>query len=212
MPRVKLKIKPPHEQFERFSMTYPNDEFRILASYHAEDGLCVLMEANTSNAEAIIQDFEEASEIRSYEVLNATEQTLLIQHVMQEPAPRQMLHSAGIAPKFPLTLRNGWTIVESFTTHEQLSQLKAAFETNGVAYEVMSVTPLTDPTNLLTDHQWRVITEAVTSGYYDSPRECSLTDLAAILGISKSTASDVLHRAEGHIIKEFVATSGTETE
>lgn len=212
MPRVKLKIKPPHEQFERFSRKYPDDEFRILSSYHTENGLCVLMEADTSNAEAIIQDFEEAAKVRSYEVLNATEQTLLMQHVMQEPVPRQMLHAAGIAPKFPLTLRNGWMIVESFTTREQLSQLKSALESNGVTYEVMSITPLSDPTNLLTNRQWRVVTEAVTRGYYDSPRECSLTDLAASLGISKSTTSDILHRAEGHIIKEFIAATGTETK
>lgn len=172
----------------------------------------MLMEADTSSAEAIIQDFEEASEVRSYEVLNASEQTLLIQHVIQEPVPRQMLHSAGIAPKFPLAIRNGWVIVESFTAQEQLSQLKAGLETNGVPYEVISVTPLVDPTNLLTDRQWRVVTEAVTRGYYDSPRECSLTELAATLGISKSTASDILHRAEGHIIKEFVAAAETETE
>ncbi|MFC6766622.1 helix-turn-helix domain-containing protein [Natrinema soli] len=212
MPRVKLKIKPSHEQFERFSRRYPNDEFRILSSYDTEDGLCVLMEADTSSAEAIIQDFEEASEVRSYEVLNVSEQTLLIQHVIQEPLPRQMLHSAGIAPKFPLAIRNGWVIVESFTAQEQLSQLKAGLETNGVPYEVISVTPLVDPTNLLTDRQWRVVTEAVTRGYYDTPRECSLTELAATLGISKSTASDILHRAEGHIIKEFVAAAETETE
>lgn len=124
MPRVKLKIKPPHEQFERFSRRYPNDEFRILSSYDTEDGLCVLMEADTSSSEAIIKDFEEASEVRLYEVLNASEQTLLIQHVIQEPVPRQMLHSAGIAPKFPLAIRNGWVIVESFTAQEQLSSSK----------------------------------------------------------------------------------------
>lgn len=80
-----------------------------------------------------------------------------------------------------------------------------------MSYEVISVTPLVDPTNLLTDRQWRVVIEAVTRGYYDSPRECSLTELAATLGINKSTASDILHRAEG-LIKEFVAAAETETE
>lgn len=49
------------------------------------------------------------------------------------------------------------------------------------------------------------MSEAIQRGYYDTPRECSLTDLAAALEISKSTASVVLHNAEETIIKEFFA-------
>ncbi len=170
------------------------------------------MEAETQNAETIIEDFEEAAHVQSYDVLNCTDQSLLIQHVMQQPAPYQMLHSVEVLPNYPLTIQNGWVIVETFTTQEQLSQLKAAFEMNDVTYDVVSITSLADPTTLLTDRQRRVVTEAFSRGYYNSPRECSLTDLAAELEISKSTASDILHRAEGHIISEFIAASGMKVD
>jgi predicted DNA binding protein len=45
----------------------------------------------------------------------------------------------------------------------------------------------------------------VERGYYDTPRTCTLTELADHLGIAKSTASERLHRAEGAIIRAFVA-------
>ncbi|WP_231185036.1 helix-turn-helix domain-containing protein [Haladaptatus sp. DYF46] len=35
-------------------------------------------------------------------------------------------------------------------------------------------------------------------GYYDTPRRCSLTELAGELDVSKSTLSVVLHRAKGN--------------
>ncbi|WP_247004607.1 helix-turn-helix domain-containing protein [Halosolutus gelatinilyticus] len=208
MPRATIKIKPPGDQFDDFFRKHPDDEFEVLASFGTESGICVLMEVETQNAEAIIEDFEEAPHVQSYDVLNCTEQSLLIQHVMQQPTPYQMLHSTEILPNYPLKIQNGWVIVETFTSQEQLSQLKAAFEMNDVTYDVVSITSIADPTTLLTDRQRRVVTKAFSHGYYNSPRECSLTDLAAELEISKSTASDILHRAEGHIISEFIAASG----
>ncbi|AUV84252.1 hypothetical protein C2R22_22120 (plasmid) [Salinigranum rubrum] len=71
------------------------------------------------------------------------------------------------------------------TSHEQLSQLKDAFESEGISYEIGSVRQSTDPTDLLTDRQRRFITEAVEQGYYNSPRETTLTELAAVLDVSK---------------------------
>lgn len=113
--------------------------------------------------------------------------------------------SSGNLLRFPLTLRNGWIISELTTTHERLSQLKAEFEDAGLTFEVISVTQSLNRTDLLTDRQRRFATEALAHGYYDSPRTCSLTDLADELNVSKSTASVVLHNTEETIIKEFFA-------
>ncbi|UPM44626.1 helix-turn-helix domain-containing protein [Halocatena salina] len=74
-------------------------------------------------------------------------------------------------------MRDGWQTIETITSWERLSQLKAEFEQADVAFEVLLVTRSVEMTDLLTDRQWEVLTEAITRGYYDSPRECSLTDL-----------------------------------
>jgi predicted DNA binding protein len=66
------------------------------------------------------------------------------------------------------------------------------------------------------DHQLQLLAMAVERGYYDTLRECSLTELANELGIAKSTCSEISHHAEGEVIKQFVnrvadATVETET-
>ena len=58
--------------------------------------------------------------------------------------------------------------------------------------------------HLLTDRQRTPVETAVAEGYYDTPRDCTLTELAEEVDVAKSTASETLHRAEGKIIEQLV--------
>jgi predicted DNA binding protein len=95
--------------------------------------------------------------------------------------------------------------IEVVTSSERLSQFKDELAAADITFEIVSVTPSPDPATLLTDRQREFIIEAVTRGYYATPRQCSLTDLADAMGVTKGSASRVLHRAEEAIITEFVA-------
>nr|WP_265472954.1 helix-turn-helix domain-containing protein [Halohasta litchfieldiae] len=57
---------------------------------------------------------------------------------------------------------------------------------------------------LLSEKQQELVLEAVDRGYYDTPRDCTLTELADAVGIAKSTCSETLHRAEETIIEHFI--------
>lgn len=56
----------------------------------------------------------------------------------------------------------------------------------------------------LTARQRELLSLAVERGYYDSPRECTLTELAEAAGVSPSSASATLQRAEGSVVKQFL--------
>lgn len=154
--------------------------------------------------DAVGSSFEESSEVTSYEVVHADERTVVIRLVTPEPAPHRVGRTSGHLPRFPLIVRNGWIISETTTTSERIAALKAELEDAEITYEVVSLTHSTEPSELLTDRQQQFIREAIKRGYYDSPRRCSLTDLASDLAVSKPTASGILHRAEGRIIKRFL--------
>ncbi len=203
MPHTRLKFKLPEGAFE-FSTDHPDEVFRILAAFPMDDGLFVAFETPTENHQAVLRDFDEAP--ITYEVLHTDEQSVLIQYEMPSiPPPLRAVLASGTLVQFPLTLRDGWITFDLTTSHERLSQLKNEFENARFTYEVVSVTQTTDPMDLLTDRQRRFMIEALQHGYYDSPRKCSLTDLAAVLDVGKSTASRVLHNAEGKVIKKFFA-------
>lgn len=211
MPRARVKFKPPGPPLGgpfRLSTEYPNDEFRLLSAYPSEDGLLVVLEATMADPTVILDLFEGAPESRvsSYEILHVDERTVLLQFQLPfVPPPYRAIFASGNLPQFPYTIEDGWIVCELTTSHERLSQFEDELKETGFTFEVVWVTQSVDPTDLLTERQRRFTTEAIERGYYDTPRRCSLTDLAAALDVSKSTASVVLHRAEETIIKEFFA-------
>ena len=205
MPSVWLKIELPRDSLVEFSLEHPNDEFQVLSSHRTENGLQVLIDAKTSDSTALIHVLDEAPEVTSCEVLRTDQQGVLLQIEAAEYAPRIAARTAGMLPQYPMIMRNGWQTIETITSWERLSQLKTEFERIDVSFEVLSISQPIEVTNLLTDRQWDVLTEAITRGYYDSPRSCSLTDLAAVLDVNPSAVSGVLHRAEEQIVKAFVA-------
>jgi predicted DNA binding protein len=207
MPRARLKVKPPGGPAE-LSTEHPDDEYRFLSSRYLANSVVTFFEAETSDPERVIQYFDNNPDLGSHEILHVDEYGVVIEFTTPEtPPPVRAALDAGILPRGPLIVRNGWVIAEITTSQERLSQFRDELEDAGLPFEVEWVSQSLNPTDLLTDRQRRVITEAVERGYYDSPRGCSLTDLATVLSVSKSTTSGVLHRAEGRIIKEFIGES-----
>lgn len=207
MPSVRLKIEPPFEQFTRLSTERPDEEFRILSARPTKDGLLSVLEAETDDPDEIVRYFDDSPDVTSYEVLQTDGRAVLIQYTISEPSPHRVAQATRTLARFPLLVRNGWIFIEITTTHERLSQFTSGLASADVSFEILSITQSVDVMNLLTDRQWQFVTEAVERGYYDSPRECSVVDLAAALDVSQSTASGILHRAEERIVKEFVGES-----
>lgn len=56
----------------------------------------------------------------------------------------------------------------------------------------------------LTPGQDEVLKMAVALGYYDTPRACTVEDLAETFGVSKAAAHKRLKAAENKVIKEFI--------
>ena len=55
--------------------------------------------------------------------------------------------------------------------------------------------------------QHRIIKVAHTNGWYEVPKKTSIRDIAAKLGLSKSTVAEQLVKAEGEIVRGFLNNS-----
>lgn len=213
MPRVQLTFNAAArpDPLAAISTELPDEEFRILSSHPADDGIIGLVEIDTSKPETVIQHFDDTPGM-SYEVLYNNEQTVAIQYLIPETESNQALRASGVLPRFPAHLQDGWLTAEHTAAHEQLSQFPEEMDAAGIPYEIQSITQAYDPSELLTDRQREFITAAVKRGYYDNPRECTLTELAKEFDVNPSAASGVLHRAEETIIKESIDESSLSSE
>lgn len=209
MPHARVRFKPPVPvpggPF-KYSVDHPDDDVRILSAYPTEEGLLVVMEATTSSPEAVVRLFDGVPVEPISEVLHTDERTVLLQFQLPfVPPPYRALFASKNLPQFPYVLEDGWMVCELTSSRERLSRFRDELESTGFSFEVLWVRQSLDPAALLTRRQRQYVTAAIEKGYYDTPRRCSLTALAADLDVSKSTVSVVLHRAEETIIKEFFA-------
>jgi len=87
---------------------------------------------------------------------------------------------------------------------DRLAALGRRFSAADVDVEsVKRVADEPSPLRGLTDAQRDLLLEAVDAGYFDTPRECTLTELADRCDIAPSTASETLRRAERCVVTRF---------
>lgn len=204
MPRAQFRFEVPGE-LGTLSTSHPDTEFQIVSNFPTEGGLLVILSIEVPKSPSLTRSLDDDDLLPEYEVLHADNQRTVIQYeIAYTPAPHHAILSSGNLIQFPLPIRNGWAIADLTTSQERLSRLRDAFEDAEITYDIGIITQSTDATDLLTDRQREFIIKAVERGYYESPRQCTLTELAELLDVSKGAASGILHRAERRIIKQFL--------
>ncbi|MBO4249100.1 helix-turn-helix domain-containing protein [Halomicrobium sp. IBSBa] len=205
MPRAELTLTIPEEVWiGSLSRSFPDAEFRILAAVPGEESGVGLTEITADELVAILGEMDETEAVTSLEILQRWEDTALVQFETSDPLLLFPVQGSGIPLEMPFTLSDGEARWEITAPQERLSALGQQLEEFGIPFHVERVSQHVETEQLLTGSQLELIQAAVENGYYDTPRDCSLTELASEVGIAKSTCSETLHRAEEKIVKEFV--------
>lgn len=197
MTRARLSISLPDATWVgTVSRAYPGTTITVLAAMPTgETGGGLIRIAGDTRG---VRDAMECQEgITSLAVLRASDDEALVQFDTANPLLVQSAREAGLPIEPPVWIEDGEATIEVTASHDRLSALGETLGEFGLRYTVEHVFDAVDPEALLTDRQRRVLTAAVDRGYYDTPRKCTLTDLAGELGVAKSTLSEVLHRAAG---------------
>ena len=98
-----------------------------------------------------------------------------------------------------------FTIRYSFMvpTFESYRKIVSAMETSGLKVNVRKIGRFEPRTGVLTGNQERVFWLAFKSGFFDYPRKVKTSELAAKLGISPSTLSEITRRGMRRLLKHY---------
>jgi hypothetical protein len=205
MPYAKLTIDLPSAIWiGEVSRAFPATTFRVLSAVPSGDAGFGLLEVESGEMPAVLDALEERAGVSSLELMQRTDDTAIVQFETSEPLLLLSIQESGAPLELPLTIRDGRAVVELTASRDRLSAFGRQLETFGMSYSLNQVYDATDPPDLLTDRQRTLLVTAVEMGYYDTPRESTLTEVAAAVDLAKSTASVTLHRAEERVVKEFV--------
>lgn len=202
MPQATLKIKS-NEALLSLSEQHPETEFNMLGAWPTDDKLRVLVETSTIGLHSLKEALSAIPTLTDVEIRHSADERILFEASTPTPPPHGAMADSGIVPSFPLRLENGWFVGDITASREQLSAFRDELDVGGIEYRLVQISGIDGAGDALTVRQQEVVELAVDHGYYDSPRQCTLSDLADRLDVNKSVVSRVLQRAEGHIMTAY---------
>lgn len=206
MPRARLSIRLPDQVWVgALSRAHPETTFRVLSAMPSEETGVALVEVMGPSVEAVLEGTIGRSDLVSAEALQRTDGRAVVQFETTEPMLLFSLRESGAPLELPMEIRDGRAEVEVAASGDRISAFGDQLRSAGLSYDLRSLARSPDPPEVLTERQQELLLQALAAGYYDTPRRCSLTELAETVGMAKSTLSEALHRAEGKALKEFAA-------
>jgi predicted DNA binding protein len=154
--------------------------------------------------EAALRDHERVSRATTVE-RRGDVRTLRV--VGRAPAYLPAARAVGLPIASAVEVVDGRAAVAVVGDRDRIEAFGRRLTGDGITVGV-AATGSDDPDRTLTEAQRDLVFEAVRRGYYDTPRRCTLTELAEANGIAKSTCSETLHRAEGRVMRRFVDGEG----
>jgi len=204
MPRAQLTVTVPESVWiGRLSRAYPEASFEILTVFPREEGGVALAEITAPDVASVLRELDRSEAVTSTEALQRDDDTVLVQFETSNPVLLLPVRNAGTPLELPFTVVDGSVDWEVTAPRDRLSELADQLRQFGIEFDVASVRQEVETQQLLTPKQRDLLTTAVEEGYYDTPRDCTLTELAEVSGIAKSTCSETLHRAEEKVVKQF---------
>jgi len=196
------------------SRTHPRSVFRVRGlALDGDDGIGrTLLSVITGDSGLPIDDVTTHDDVTTVDVFRRNDDwsTMCVNGIAPEFI--RLARRADLPLKLPIEVVDGVATVRVTADQERLSEVVRRFSAADVRVEVGSVTDHERDAHLLTDTQRALVADAVRRGYYDTPRECTLTELADANGIAKSTCSETLHRAEGRVMNRFATRFSTPDE
>ena len=207
MPRAIVDVTVPEGAWmAAVSADHPAATFRVVSAFLREGTGVGVLEVEADDPVGLLGRLDGLAALPRLSLLWSDERTALVQFETTTPTLLEVAHGSGVPIRTPFEVRDGRARWEVTTTHERLGRLRDRLNAAGIDYAVEAVRSFDDEAaaTVLTERQREVIGVARELGYYESPRRATLTEVADALGVAKSTASDILHRAESNLVDRFL--------
>ncbi|WP_135536907.1 helix-turn-helix domain-containing protein [Halostella pelagica] len=205
MPYTELGITIPDSIWiGEVSRANPDTGFRVLAATANTATRVARIEILGDDPTTICEAIRGYDSVIDLTVFEADADSRRIQVETTVPLLMTSLQSSGVPLDMPFEVRDGEMTLEATIPQQNLSELGETLDDFGIAYTVERIQQEVESDSLLTDRQLWLLDEAIDRGYYDTPRRTSLVALADDLDIAKSTCSEILHRAEERVLKEYM--------
>jgi predicted DNA binding protein len=209
MREIVLQLKAPHTWLSEITSKHPTT-IRILDCKPSEtkDGVRQLVEvsADQDQLDKIVNEVKASPLVKEAYVVQ-TKRGRMLGSLLTESAfcgtimrTEAFCRSCFFQSKANPDGTVEWTL--AFNKREALAELLDGMKNEQVDVKILKLSSVADVENL-TSHQRSLVETALEEGFFDYPRRITLRELSKKMGISASTASEVLRRAERKILSSY---------
>ncbi|WP_254546024.1 helix-turn-helix domain-containing protein [Halomarina pelagica] len=205
MAHARLRVSLPEGTWVRDVTTaHPEAYVRVLAVLSRTTGGVGLVTVDAPDLPAFLDAMRAHEGVTALDVVERADDRAVVRFETPDPLLAFASGMAGVPIEPPVDIRDGEATLTVTLPHERLSTLGTSLDRFGLDHTVEAVYRSAEDDRRLTDQQHRLVALAAERGYYDTPRRCTLTDVAEEVGLAKSTVSEVLHRAEGRLVEHYL--------
>ena len=186
------------------SMSFPDATLRLLTGVPRDGRALELGEVRAENADVVANTIRDHPDIHEYDKLFLGDRRAIAQYEADEKSLYEFLWESSLPPEFPIIVENGEMEFDITATQEQFEAFGEALDETGRQYDLLTLIHTDEQEAVLTDRQRECLTVAQRRGYFAVPRECTLADLADVLDVDKSTASETIRRGTARIVEQFL--------
>ncbi|OYR46493.1 helix-turn-helix domain-containing protein [Halorubrum sp. Ea8] len=186
------------------SRAFPEATLRVIAALPGEGPGFALVWITAPDVEAVLDAMESHPSITEATVMNQADNEATVQFETSAPLLLLAAKRSGIPIEMPVEISDGDAVVDITGATDRISELGRQFGELGLDFRVKHVRERPQASRLLTETQQELLLRAMEEGYYDTPRTCSLTELADRVGLATSTCSEALHRAEEVAVRRLI--------
>ena len=186
------------------STAFPDATLRLLTGVPTGDRALELGEVRAERPGSVADAVRDHPDVHAYDQLYADDRRVLAKYEADERGLYEFLWESSLPPEFPVVVENGEMEFSLTATREGFEAFGAALDEAGRRYDLLSLVHTDDQEALLTERQRECLTVAHHRGYFAVPRECTLAEVAAELGVDTSTASETVRRATARVVEQFL--------
>ncbi len=205
---ARIKIKFPDQLWiSQIFKNYPDIKLEIshFLPYDLERSIGnSIIEIKHYNIDKIIEEVRNHPSVFELSVMETEENKVKFNIKTKDPYLLYAIIKCGVLVQFPVNVKEGYAYWRLISSRERIDQLLTLFEQKKVNFELLRIgkSPysIEDDKNRLTLNEENILDKAISSGFFEIPRNISLEELANELGKSKSGLSVMLRK----IIKKKV--------
>lgn len=164
-----------------------------------------LIKITGTNPEKLLPEILENKTLKSLEVMDKSGTSMTITTLTHDKYLLYCIIKNEILVKFPVIVEAGCAVFNVIATRGNIDQFIVDLNKKEIEVEIKVLSHYKDDIlkTELTERQYIIFKKARDAGYYNTPREINLTELAEQIGVAKSSLSSMLHRIHQRLLGEM---------